>query len=94
MLGFTQGEVSFILLGELALLVLISIPLGFAAGYGLAWFLAHSMASDLYRVPVVLHPSAYAFTALVTLTSAALSAAAVYWRIRRLDLIGVLKTRE
>ncbi|HRN77377.1 ABC transporter permease, partial [Ottowia sp.] len=93
-LGFTRGEVSYILLGELALLVLLSIPLGFAIGWGLSWFLATGMQSDLYRVPVVMHPSAYAFTALVTLVSAVLSSLAVHWRIRQLDLIGVLKTRE
>jgi len=63
-LGFTQGEVAYILLGELALLVLISLPLSIAAGYGLSWLVAHSMQSDLYRVPVVLTPSGYAFAAL------------------------------
>ena len=93
-LGFTQGEVAYILLGELALLVLVSIPFSFAAGYGLSWFLAHGMQSDLYRVPVVLPPSAFAFAALVTVVSAVLSSLAVYWRIRQLDMIGVLKTRE
>ncbi|MBK8664904.1 MAG: FtsX-like permease family protein [Burkholderiales bacterium] len=93
-LGFTQGEVATILLGELALLVLVSIPLSFAAGYGLSWFLAQGLQSDLYRVPVVLPPSAFAFAALVTVVSAVLSSLAVYWRIRQLDMIGVLKTRE
>ncbi len=93
-LGFTQGEVATILLGELALLVLLSIPVSFAAGYALTWFLAHGMQSELYRVPIVLPPSSFAFTALVTLVSAVLSALAVYWRIRQLDMIGVLKTRE
>lgn len=93
-LGFTQGEVSYILLGELALLVLVSIPVGLAIGYALAWITAVNMATDIYRIPLAIPTSAYAYTALVTLASAAVSALAVYWRIRRLDLIGVLKTRE
>ena len=93
-LGLTRGEVSTILLGELALLVLVSIPLSFVVGWGLSAFLARGMQSDLYRVPVVLPPSSYAFAALITVLSAVLSSLAVYWRIRRLDLIGVLKTRE
>ncbi len=93
-LGFTQGEVSYILLGELALLVLLSIPLSYVAGYGLIQFMVQGMASDLYRVPVRLEPASYAFVALVTVASAIASALAVYWRIRKLDLIGVLKTRE
>ena len=93
-LGFTQNEVAYILLGELALLVLISIPLSFAAGYGLAWLLAQGMQSDSNRVPVVLTASGYAMVALITVVSAVLSSLAVYWRIRQLDMIGVLKTRE
>jgi len=35
-LGFTRGEVSVLLLGELGLEIAAAIPLGFAAGYGLA----------------------------------------------------------
>lgn len=93
-LGFTQGEVSYILLGEQALLVLVSLPLGALVGNGLALFFAHSMRSEYYRIPVVLPPSAYALSALITLVSAIVSALAVHWRIRQLDLIGVLKTRE
>lgn len=93
-LGMTQGEVSYILLGELGLLVLLSIPLSFAFGYGLSWYMAQQLQSDLYRVPVHIPDSAYAFAALVTLASAVLSGLAVRWRVRQLDLIAVLKTRE
>ncbi len=93
-LGFTQGEVSFILLGELALLVLASIPLGFAIGYALSWSLAVSMATDIYRIPLAIPLSAYAWTALVTVASAVVSALVVYRRVKGLDMIGVLKTRE
>ena len=93
-LGFTQGEVAFILLGELALLVAVSIPLSFGVGYALSWYLAHNLQSDLYRVPMHIAPSAYALAALTTVLSALLSALAVRERIWRLDLIGVLKTRE
>jgi putative ABC transport system permease protein len=93
-LGFTQGEVSYILLGEMALLVLLSVPLSFGVGYGLSWYMASQLQSDLYRVPVHIPGSAYAFAALTTVLSALLSALAVRWRIRQLDLIAVLKTRE
>lgn len=93
-LGFTEGEVSYILLGEQALLVLVSVPLSFVVGYGLSWYMANELQSDLYRVPVAIPASAYAFAALTTVISALLSGLAVRGRIRRLDLIAVLKTRE
>jgi len=93
-LGFTQGEVATLLLGELAVLVLLSIPLGLAFGYGLSWLFALGLQTDLYRVPVELARSTYAFAALMMIASSLISALVVWRRITRLDLIGVLKTRE
>ncbi|MDX2300376.1 MAG: FtsX-like permease family protein [Xanthomonadaceae bacterium] len=93
-LGFTQGEVATLLLGELAVLVLLSIPLGLAFGYGLSWLFAQGLQTDLYRVPVELSRSTYAFAALMMIVSSLISALVVWRRIARLDLIAVLKTRE
>lgn len=93
-LGFTQGEVSRILLGELGLMVAVSIPLGFAAGWGLSWVMASGFESDLFRVPVTLRTATYAFAAATMLASTVVSAGIVRRRIAHLDLIGVLKTRE
>ena len=93
-LGFTHGEVSYILLGEMAILVLVSLPLGLVAGYGLIALLVASLQTDLYRIPLIIEPSTYAIAALTTVVSAILSALVIMRRIRRLDLIEVLKTRE
>lgn len=93
-LGFTRGEICYILVGELALMTFAAIPVGFLIGRGLTAYLARAMESDLYRIPVVINPSVYAFAATVVLVSAAISAAAVARRLYRLDLVAVLKTRE
>ncbi len=93
-LGFRRREVAQILLGELALLTLLSLPLGFALGYGLCWLIGYSMASEFYRIPTVVNPDGYAFSALVVMIAALLSAAAIGKRLYNLDLIAVLKTRE
>jgi putative ABC transport system permease protein len=93
-LGYTRGEVSYILLGELALLVFAALPAGFAAGRLLAGVLASSSQTELFRVPVVVEPGTYAFAALVILVSTALSALIVRRRLDHLDLVEVLKTRE
>lgn len=93
-LGFTRGEISYVLLGELAVLTLAAVPLGFLVGRGLCAYLVANLQSDLYRVPLVLEPSTYAFSATVVLASAALSGLIVRRRLDRLDLVAVLKTRE
>ena len=38
-LGFTRGEISSILLGELAVLTVAAIPIGLVMGYGFAGFM-------------------------------------------------------
>jgi putative ABC transport system permease protein len=56
--------------------------------------MATGFESDLFRVPVTLRSSTYAFAAVTMAASTLLSALIVRRRIRGLDLIGVLKTRE
>lgn len=93
-LGFTRAEVAYILLGELGLLTLLAIPLGFALGYGLCALLAQAMASELYRIPLVVESSTYALSASVVLLATLISSGVVWSRLGRLDLVEVLKTRE
>jgi putative ABC transport system permease protein len=93
-LGFTRGEISYILLGELTALTLAAIPLGFIIGQAMCGYIASNLASDLYRVPLVLESQTYAFSATVILVATALSALIVRRKLDHLDLVAVLKTRE
>ena len=93
-LGFTAGETSRVLLTELGILVALSIPVGWAVGYGLAWAMAKAFDSELFRIPLIVTPMTYARAALVVLGAAAVSAIIVRDRIDRLDLVAVLKTRD
>ena len=93
-LGFTRGEISYILLAEVALLVVAALPLGCLAGLGLTDFIAWLLDTELFRIPVVIRPATYGYAVLLTLVATAVSAALVRRRIDRLDLIRVLKTRE
>ena len=93
-LGFTRGEIAYILLGELAVLTLAAIPLGLAAGQWMCHYIASTMQNELFRVPVVLAPQTNAFAVTVVLVSALLSGLAVRSRLDKLDLVAVLKTPE
>ncbi|MDG4595373.1 MAG: FtsX-like permease family protein [Candidatus Contendobacter sp.] len=93
-LGFTRAEISYILLGELGLLTLVAIPLGFIVGRGICTLFVDGARSELYRIPLIIHPSTYAFAATVVLASALLSGWLVRRKLDRLDLIAVLKTRD
>jgi hypothetical protein len=54
MLGFTRGEVSLVLLLELAILVLLAQPLCWALGYAFGWLVIESFSSDIYRAPFII----------------------------------------
>jgi putative ABC transport system permease protein len=93
-LGFTRGEVSSVLLSELALIALTALPVGWMLGYGFGRLLIWSFSSDLYRVPFTIEVATYAKASLVVLAATAVSAAIVRRRIDRLDMVSVLKSRD
>ncbi|MBN2437188.1 MAG: ABC transporter permease [Deltaproteobacteria bacterium] len=93
-LGYTRGEISYILLGELGLITLAAIPLGFLLGYWLCGYIAQALASDLFRVPLVIEPGTFSLAAAVVLVSASVSGLIVRHKLDHLDLVAVLKTRE
>ncbi len=93
-LGFTKAEVAGVLLGELAVITLVSLPLGCVLGYGLAAAMVQSFSSELYRLPLILYPSTYGWAVIVVLLSAIVTGVLVARRVNRLDLVAVLKTRE
>lgn len=93
-LGFTRGEIVYILLGEMAVLTLLAIPVGFLIGTGMGHLIIGALETDLYRIPLILRRETFAFAAVVVLVCSLLSGLIVRRKLHRLDLVGVLKTRE
>jgi len=94
-LGLTRGEVSVLLLGELALEVAVAIPLGCLAGYGLAWLMISLMQhGEVMEFPLVIRAPTYLYAAGAVVAAGIASALIVRNRIDNLDLVAVLKTRE
>jgi putative ABC transport system permease protein len=93
-LGFTRGEISFILLGELAAVTAMAIPIGMVMGYIFAGLLVAAFNTELYRFPLVVSPRTFGYAASAVLVAATLSGLAVRRRLDHLDLVAVLKTRE
>ena len=93
-LGFTRGEVSYILLGELSIVTLAALLPGCLFGLGLAYLMTSSMNTDLFRIPMYVETSTYATAVLTVIVASLLSGLIVRRRIDNFDLIAVLKTRE
>jgi putative ABC transport system permease protein len=93
-LGYTRGEIAYILLGELGFITLVAIPLGFIIGYWICSYVAYALTTDLYRIPMVIELRTYTLAATVVIVSAIVSGLIVRHKLNNLDLVAVLKTRE
>ena len=89
-----RGEVSGVLLGEIGVLVVVAIPPGLLLGRLLAMLVVRALETELYRFPVAIDRSTYAFAATVVLLSAIVSAWVVRGRMDRIDLVGALRAPE
>lgn len=93
-MGFTRGEAAFVLLGELAVIVFIGVPVGSVAGYGFSIALAHGFSTELYQIPTGFDPFSHGFAAVFVLGAAIVSGWLVKRDLDRTELISALKTRE
>jgi putative ABC transport system permease protein len=93
-LGFTRAEISLILMGELALLTLVALPVGGLFGYSLAAAIVGMIDSEVYRFPLYVSRQAVALSFLGIIAAAVFSGLVVRRRLDHLDLVAVLKIRE
>lgn len=93
-LGFTNGEITIVLLGEQVVLTLIALPIGMILGYGMSSILPDAFATDMFRMPFVFSIRNLGLAALTIVSVALATGLLVRRRLTRLDLVAVLKSRE
>ncbi|MFN3523001.1 MAG: FtsX-like permease family protein [Phenylobacterium sp.] len=93
-LGFGQSECAYILLGELAFLAVVAIPLGLLGGQALAHGFTLAYSREELRIPLVITARSYGISLTAYALAVAAAGAAVGRRVWGLDLVSVLKTRE
>ncbi|NQW02262.1 MAG: ABC transporter permease [Rhodospirillales bacterium] len=93
-LGFSRAEVSYILLGESGVLVLVALPVGIICGILLSGYIAEQFSTELFRVPLLIKDATAGIAAIGVVLTVSLCALIVRRRLDQLDLIEVLKTRE
>src|SRR5690606_33552117 len=93
-LGFGRREASDVLLAEIRALLLLALPLGALFGRWLSAWLMSQFQTDMFTFPYVTSAEAYARPALFV--AVAVMGAALFVRrgVDRLDMVGVLKSRD
>lgn len=92
-LGFRRGEISALLLGELALHVLVALLPGMWLGSWLVQVMTGTVDPEQYRFPIIISLKTYVFSGLVTVGASAVSALFVQRKLDEMDLTEVLKDR-
>ena len=93
-LGFTRGEISLILLGELAMLTAAALPLGAVIGNLFGELIRGFLSNEVYRMSFSASGATVAWAWLTVIAATLVSGLVVRRRLDRLDLVAVLKTRE
>jgi putative ABC transport system permease protein len=93
-IGFSRAEVATLLLGELAVLTLVAIPVGWLIGRAFCASMVAGFETEQYRIPLVITNWSLAQSALVTIASATVSGLLVRHKLDAMDLVEVLKSRE
>jgi putative ABC transport system permease protein len=93
-LGFTQAEISTVLLGELGTYLCLGLLPGLALGRYLAGWMARTADPEVFRLPAVVSGRTYGFAVAVTVCAAGISALLARSKLNQLDLVGVLKTKD
>lgn len=93
-LGLTNMEITIILLGEQVILTLLAVPVGAVIGGLVVLWLPSAFASELMRFPAMLTMRNFGLGTLTITSVALLTGLLLRRRLRKLDLIAVLKSRE
>ena len=93
-LGFTRTEAARLLLGEMAILTAIAVPLGCVLGRVFAEIAVAALSTESQRLPSTVAPTTYLYAGATVVIAAFLSGLVVRRQVNRLDLVAVLKERE
>jgi putative ABC transport system permease protein len=93
-LGFGRREASYLLIAELGALLLVALPLGALLGVVMSRWLMSQFQTDLFTFPYVTNGAAYAKPALFVAAAVLAATLLVRRGVDRLDLVGVLKSRD
>jgi putative ABC transport system permease protein len=93
-LGFSRREASYVLLAELGTLLIIALPVGVVLGNVISRWLMSQFETDLFTFPYVTSPAAYGQSALIITVAVVVATLFVRRGVDRLDLVGVLKSRD
>jgi putative ABC transport system permease protein len=83
-----------VLLAELGALLLVAMPVGVVLGMTMSRWLMSQFETDLFTFPYVTNTAIYGKSALFIIAAVVVATLVVRRGVDRLDMVGVLKSRD
>ena len=93
-LGFYDREVYDYITRETIILTLIGIVLGLVAGYFLNFYILGTCEINMLRFEKVIYPISYVYAVVITLVFSIIVNIVTYFALKKIDMIGSLKSVE
>ena len=93
-IGFSQREVGAVIITELVLLAVLSVPVGLLIGTGFAHGVVGLINTETVRLPCLVTTQNYAFAVATVTVASTISALIVLRRLGQLNLVGALRAPE
>ena len=93
-LGFYDREVYDYVTRETVILTVIGILLGLVAGYFLNFYILGTCEINILRFEKVIHPISYLYATAITLVFSIIVNIVTYFALKKIDMIGSLKSVE
>ncbi|MCC6507530.1 MAG: FtsX-like permease family protein, partial [Pirellulaceae bacterium] len=92
--GCTHREVSFVVVGEQAVLVCLALPIGIPVGYCFAYLVTQALDTESHRFPLIVGWHTFSYAAVVIICAAMTSSLIMNKMLRGIELVSVLKVKE
>ena len=93
-LGFYDREVYDYVTRETIILTIIGILLGLVVGYFLNFYILGTCEINILRFEKVIHPISYLYATAITLVFSIIVNIVTYFALKKIDMIGSLKSVE
>jgi putative ABC transport system permease protein len=93
-LGFTTNEVAGMLMGEQSAITIAAIPVGILFGAAFSLALIKGFETERFHFPYVMTPATQVVSVLVVVAAVGAAGLIIRQRVRRLDMVAALRTRE
>lgn len=93
-LGYGHTQVSWVLVAEVLLLVVMAIPLSWLLGLALSWGVQHALSTELFRLPWALNRQMFGIAAGSAILVGLVAAAIIHRRVHNIEMVSALKTES